>query len=70
MNILEILTNRHPQIHTYLIQYLLHHLLSLLLIFQPRHIVNRVIHHFLSLIHDIVFFLEFHCYSLEGREVH
>lgn len=58
------------KVHSNLVQDLLHDLFPLFLILEPGDIVDRVIHHLLSLVHDVVFLLELHGYSLKRGEVH
>jgi len=63
-------THSLTKINTDLIQDLIDNFLAFLFIFQARYIVNSVIHHFLSLIHNVVLAFEFHGDALEGWEVH
>lgn len=55
------------EINSYLIKDLIDNLLALFLVFQACHVVDGVVHHFLSLIHDVVLALEFHGYPLQRR---
>jgi hypothetical protein len=54
------------KIDTNLIQDLVDDFLAFFLILQARHIVNSVVHHFLSLIHNVVLSFELHGDALEG----
>lgn len=63
-------TYRHAQIDANLIQDLSDDLLALLLVLQPRHVVDGVVHHLLPLVHDVIFLLELHGDALQRGEVH
>lgn len=66
----EISAYRLAQIHPDLIQHLLHDLLPFLLVLQPCHVVDRIVHHLLPLVHDVVFLLELHRDALQRGQVH
>jgi hypothetical protein len=58
------------QIHSNFVQDLIDNFLAFFFVFQAGHIVDSVVHHFLSLVHDIVLALELHRNPLESRKIH
>jgi hypothetical protein len=58
------------KIDTNLVQDLVDDFLAFFFILQARHIVNGVVHHFLSLVHNVVLSFELHGDALEGWKVH
>jgi hypothetical protein len=64
------IAHRLTKVDTDLVQDLVNDFLSLFFILQARHIVNGVVHHLLSLIHNIVLSFELHGDTLEGWKVH
>jgi hypothetical protein len=64
------ITHSLTKVDTDLVQDLVDDFLSLFFVLQARHIVNGVVHHFLSLIHNVVLPFELHGDTLEGWEIH
>lgn len=58
------------QVHPNLLQDLLNNLVTLLFDTDIHSIIDGVVHHLLSLLHDVILALELHGDSLKGRKVH
>jgi len=69
-DMLRSITHSLTKINTNLIQDLIHNFLALLFIFQARYVVNCIVHHLLSLIHNVILSFELHGNALEGWKIH